>query len=281
MEYIKRLKAPSKDNAYYFKDNVFFNSGYGMPNCTCYAYGRIYELLKAKPKLPTSNAENWYQDTTYKKGSTPKLGSIICFKQGEYHNPKDGAGHVAVVEEIKSDGTIITSNSGYKSTYFYLQTLKPPYKLTDYELEGFIYPLEDNVDVIYQVYDNNLKKWLSSITNYNNSDTKGYAGVIGHSIGGIRIKLSNNDDILIRAHLKGKDWLSWVNKWDDTNNGYAGIKGIDIDGIQIKSNKNIINYRVHLKNNKWLSWIKKADDTNSGYAGIYGKSIDAIQVFIE
>jgi len=277
----KRLKAPSKSNKYYFKNNIFYKSGYGMPNCTCYAYGRIYELLDREPKLPTNNAENWYNDTSYKKGNVPKLGSVICFSKGKIHNGKDGAGHVGVVEEIRSDGTIITSNSGYKSTYFYLQTLKPPYKLKGYKLEGFIYPLEDSIDVIYCTYSNTLKKWLSSITNYNNINSNGYAGIIGHSLGGIKIKLSNNDTILIRAHIKNKNWLSWVNKWDNTNDGYAGIKGVDIDGIQIKSSNHVIYYRVHILKGKWLSWINKVDDTNEGYAGIYGKSIDAIQVYLK
>lgn len=280
--YIKRLKAPSKSNDYYFKNNIFYKSGYGMPNCTCYAYGRIYELLKSKPKkLPTNNAENWYNDTLYKKGSIPKLGSIICFSKGKIHNGSDGRGHVGVVEEIKSDGTIITSNSGYKSKYFYLQTLKPPYKLKGFKLEGFIYPLDDSIDVIYCVYLNSLKKWLPNITNYNNINSNGYAGIIGKSIGGVKLKLSNNDSIFIRAHLKNKDWLSWVHKYNNTNDGYAGIKGLDIDGIQIKSNNYKVYYRVHILNGKWLNWINKVDDTNNGYAGIFGKSIDALQIYIE
>jgi len=95
-----------------------------------------------------------------------------------------------------------------------------------------------------------------------------------------KIKLSNNDLVSIRVHLKNKDWLPWINKWDNTNSGYAGIKGNDIDGIQIKSTKHDMYYRAHTINGKWLSWINKVDDTSSGYAGIYGKSIDAIQVYI-
>ena len=43
MEYKKRLTVPSKNNKYYYSNNVFYKSGYGMPNCTCYAWGRFLE----------------------------------------------------------------------------------------------------------------------------------------------------------------------------------------------------------------------------------------------
>ena len=35
-----RLSAPSLSNKYYYSDlNAFYKYGYGMPNCTAYAYG--------------------------------------------------------------------------------------------------------------------------------------------------------------------------------------------------------------------------------------------------
>lgn len=41
-----RLSAPSSSNKYYYSNlNVFYKYGYGMPNCTAYAYGRAYEIL--------------------------------------------------------------------------------------------------------------------------------------------------------------------------------------------------------------------------------------------
>lgn len=138
----KRTTAPGKDNKYYYKDNIFYQCGYGMPNCTCYAWGRFYELTGKYPKLDTGNAERWYNHTEdgYKRGKTPKLGSIICWE-----GVGSKAGHVAVVEEIYSDGSILTSNSAYKSTNFYMKTLKPPkYNMgSSYEFEGFIHvPME-------------------------------------------------------------------------------------------------------------------------------------------
>ena len=136
----KRITAPSKSNKFYYKNNIFYTSGYGLPNCTCYAWGRWYELLNKKPKLCTRNAENWYGfEDGYKRGNTPKLGAIAVWSKGKIGNGKDGAGHVAVVEQIKSDGSIVVSNSAYKSTLFYLKTYKPPYKIRGYSFLGFIY----------------------------------------------------------------------------------------------------------------------------------------------
>lgn len=138
----KRTTAPSKENKYYYSDNIFYKCGYGMPNCTCYAWGRFYELTGKYPKLDTGNAERWYNKTNdgYERSKTPKLGSIICWE-----GKGSKAGHVAVVEEINSDGSILTSNSAYKGTNFYMKTLKAPnYYMGDlFEFEGFIHvPME-------------------------------------------------------------------------------------------------------------------------------------------
>ena len=59
--YTPRVSAPEKSNGYYYgSKNIFYTSGYGMPNCTAYAYGRAYELLGTKPALSSGNAGKWY-----------------------------------------------------------------------------------------------------------------------------------------------------------------------------------------------------------------------------
>lgn len=139
-----RLKAPERVNGYYYSLNIFELCNYGMPNCTAYAWGRWYELMGVKPKLYTGNAETWYPKGMaydgYKRGQTPKLGAIACWSKGVAGNSKDGAGHVAVVEEIYSDGSILTSNSAWKSTNFYTKKLAKGYKVKGYTFQGFIYP---------------------------------------------------------------------------------------------------------------------------------------------
>lgn len=142
MSYQPRLQVPSVNNKYYNSNiNPYVSAGYGMfqngGNCTCYAYGRAYENLKSKPNLSTGNAKDFFpHKDNYARGTKPQLGALICWTGGSR-----GFGHVAVVEEIKSDGTIVTSNSGWRSSLFYTQTIKPPYKLNGYTLQGFIYVL--------------------------------------------------------------------------------------------------------------------------------------------
>lgn len=127
------------NNPLWYSNNPFYNSGYGLPNCTCYAWGRFWEISGGNaPRLSLSDAENWYAyNDGYERGNIPKLGAVICFADGPY----SGAGHVAVVEQINGDGSIVTSNSAYGGQYFYTQTLQPPNYLPEsgYAFQGFIY----------------------------------------------------------------------------------------------------------------------------------------------
>lgn len=140
-KYSARTSAPSKTNKYYYKNNIFYQCGYGIPNCTCYAWGRFYELIGSEPKLYTGNAETWYgKKDGYKRGKTPKLGAVICWRKGVVGNESDGAGHVAIVEKIYSDGSILTSNSAWGGSKFYTKKIKKGYALSGYVFQGFIYP---------------------------------------------------------------------------------------------------------------------------------------------
>lgn len=140
-----RMTAPSAT------DKNWINTGYGgknrcivinsstgsvIPNCTGYAWGRFMEILGSTPSLSTSNAGMWYSYTSdgYGRGSTPKLGAVLCMgKPG-------AAGHVAIVEKINSDGSIVTSESGYNSKRFWTSTRQPPnYCKPPYYFQGFIY----------------------------------------------------------------------------------------------------------------------------------------------
>lgn len=135
-----------RNNPYWYSLNPFYLAGYGLANCTCYAYGRAWELLDTarnytnQPTLSTGNAEDWYGYTQdgYERGPTPRLGAIACWADG----PFSGDGHVAVVEEIDPDTGVITcSNSAYGGEYFYLTHLSPPDYLpaAGYVFQGFIY----------------------------------------------------------------------------------------------------------------------------------------------
>lgn len=161
-EYVPRLTAPSKSNKYYYSNlNTLYAAGYGMPNCTAYAWGRAYEILGTAPKLSLNNAHYWYgynkDNGYYPYGQTPKLGAIAC-----WDNPSGG--HVAVVEEITAN-TITFSNSGYGYKTFYLTHAgigEANGGVTSYgwKFKGYIYILDGAVSKepegdIYQVDSSN------------------------------------------------------------------------------------------------------------------------------
>lgn len=121
------------------------NSGSCLPNCVGYAWGRFYEITGKRPALSRANAENWYGYTSdgYKRSQTPVEGAVICWRKGQAGVSSDGAGHVAIVEEVKSNGDVVTSNSAYGGTRFYMQTVTKAsgYSIgSAYTFQGFILP---------------------------------------------------------------------------------------------------------------------------------------------
>ena len=134
---------------WYSNQNPYEATGYGMPNCTAYAWGRFWEIgdpLGTGSNRPNPNDLPGYWDggmwwhkfngDVYQSGQTPKLGAVICFDRPGY------SGHVGIVEEIYNDGeSIVTSNSAYSGTFFYTQTLyrSNNYSYGSYICQGFIY----------------------------------------------------------------------------------------------------------------------------------------------
>lgn len=217
---------------------------------------------------------------------TPKAGDIIFYDwedSGSGDN-KGTANHVGIVEKVSS-GTITVIEGNYNEV-----VKRRNIKVNGKYIRGYGVPKYDaeptvaeKPDVIYQVYAGG--KWWGEIKNFNNTDSNGYAGVFGKEISGIRVKLSNGKTVTVRSHISGKartDWLSAINKWDDTSNGYSGWKGKPTDCIAMKAEGCTLKYRVHTKGGKWLGWITKYDitDYDFGLAGVYGKPIDAVQIAV-
>lgn len=111
--------------------------------CVGYAWGRWREILGKNHNLSLNNAENWWGNTAdgYKRGQTPKLGAVICWRKGKAGVASDGAGHVAIVEQIKSNGDIVTSESVYGGARFRTKTYTKAsgYALASHVFQGFIY----------------------------------------------------------------------------------------------------------------------------------------------
>lgn len=167
-----RMTKPESGNPYY---NRIATGGYsgaimGSPrcegadvlaNCVGYAAGRFNEII-GKNKFVyfqyPPNAEDFYDTGVsqgLKVGKEPKLGAIIVWAKGKTWTSSDGAGHVAVVEEIKADGSIVTSESGYgcASPFWTSRRYKENGNWgagTQYRFLGFVYQPEPSVptDVI-------------------------------------------------------------------------------------------------------------------------------------
>lgn len=140
-----RTTDPEADNPYYRTDGynrcIEISGGSALPNCCGYAYGRFMEECGiTECNLSRRDAENWYPNQDgYERGSVPKVGAVICWRKGETENPNDGRGHVAIVEEIYSDGSILVSQSNYSGARFETKILPYPYQISGQILQGFIY----------------------------------------------------------------------------------------------------------------------------------------------
>ena len=162
-----RMTKPESGNKYY---NTIANGGYsgaivGQPtdkgcnvlaNCVGYAAGRFNEIIGQGRFVYFNyppNAEDFYDTGVsqgLKVGKEPKLGAIIVWAKGKTWTSSDGAGHVAVVEEIKADGSIVTSESGYgcASPFWTSHRYKENGNWgagTQYRFLGFVYQPEPSV----------------------------------------------------------------------------------------------------------------------------------------
>lgn len=169
MVFTPRLTKPEAGNKYYITKakGGWSTAIVGNPtdrdcnvlsNCVGYAFGRFNEILgdTKMTHLQPVNAENFYavaQSQGLKTGQEPKLGAVAVWQKGATLSYTDGAGHVAVVEAINADGSIVTSESGYNcKNPFWTTTRK---KGTDgnwgggigYKFLGFIY-LPEDIEVI-------------------------------------------------------------------------------------------------------------------------------------
>lgn len=122
MAFIPRFQIPEKGNKYYNrKPEGYGTSIQGYPlqegltclsNCVGYAAARFNEIGQWNCwkyfNYPPNAEEFWTRETKLKHTSEPALGAIIVWE-----GIGSKAGHVAVVEQINSDGSITTSESGY------------------------------------------------------------------------------------------------------------------------------------------------------------------------
>ena len=159
MAYVPRLTAPDlNDPLYYSNYNRYYETGWGMPNCTAYAYGRCAELMGCYPTRPPvagdRDAELWgaYTQDGLPRGQTPQLGAIACYADGSF----SGLGHVCVLERDNGDNTWLVSESalnGYTFRASHSIAANGDYGYGNYIFQGFIY--------VPWVGGGNFKWWMS------------------------------------------------------------------------------------------------------------------------
>lgn len=160
MAFTPRMTRPEAGNKYYITKarGGYSTAIQGKPvdsdcdvlsNCVGYSFGRFHEIANCQSMnlFDPINAENIFanaQSHGLQTGTEPRLGALIVWQKGATLDPSDGAGHVAVVEQINKDGSIITSESGWNASKpFWTTARRPPYAYADgYKLLGFIYQPE-------------------------------------------------------------------------------------------------------------------------------------------
>lgn len=252
------------------------------------------------------NRNAWHSGDGNGKGNRNKIAIEICYstaEDAELFNKAEKLAAKFIAYKLKEKGwgiDRVSKHQDYSKKYC-------PHKTLDLGWERFLNMIREElgeetiaenatvknettntnkkIDVKYQAYTN---KWLSDITNYNEVNSNGYAGVFGQAISGFRGNTVGQEEtagkLIYCVHTKGGKWLGEITdrEKDKSGDDFAGILKKPIDAIMIKATKGTARCRVHLLNGDWLSWVTgyNKNDNQNGYAGILGKSIDAIQVEI-
>lgn len=156
--FVPRLTRPEAGNKYYITRAAggWSDAWPGSPtdkacnvlhNCVGYAYGRFNEIggYGCCKYLRPVNAEQFMQcKGALETGLEPRLGACMVWQCGATLKGSDGAGHVAIVEQIISPTEIVTSESGYDAAKpFWTQRRKKAdgnwEQGRGYKFLGFIY----------------------------------------------------------------------------------------------------------------------------------------------
>lgn len=183
------------------------------------------------------------------------------------------------MDSTKDTPIILTEEFADKAATAYVEVLA--------QIGGLVktaQPPEEEIHAIYKAY---AGKWWSEITDCNDVNTNGYAGVDGRTLTSLMAKATKGT-LKYRVHLLDDNrWLNWITGYDAQNSrtGYAGNIGEAIDAVQMQLEGvpgYEVMYRVSPTNSaKWYGWCTGLTDaTGDGYAGVFGKPIDIIQIKI-
>lgn len=276
MSFTPRLTRPEAGNKYYITKAAggYSSAIKGSPtdahcdvlsNCVGYAYGRFNEIAGegACKYLSPTNAENFIQYAGgLEVGQEPRLGACMVWQKGATLKGSDGAGHVAIVEQIISPTEIVTSESGWKSKKpFWTQNRKKGNgnwgQGSTYKFLGFIYnpavsvPKDttttstvvkgDGCTMKYTSAKPPMQCFMTQSRWHKNEGKTTVRGVLWHSTGAnnptLKRYVQPDDNALNRAKLleligvnkNGNDWNregQWVNgEWKPLKAGVHAFIG--------------------------------------------------------
>ena len=151
---IPRLEIPDKKNRFYIPRTAGglnpciqrpSGSSLQFANCVFYAVGRFAELWSIW--LPSADAERYVmlgKQKGFIVSQTPAAGSIAVWSKGSESTSSDGCGHVAIVEIVNENGSIVTSESGWSAKKAFWTTTRKAGgnwgQSSDYRFLGFVLP---------------------------------------------------------------------------------------------------------------------------------------------
>lgn len=131
--------------------------------------------------------------------------------------------------------------------------------------------------------------WNDTVTDFNDSDSEGFAGV-PYGSHDMLIAWTDTGTLRYRVHTEESGWLGWVQTADygDSVNGMAGIWGQTVDGVQMYYITPGGDYRQVYYRSQDVEhagyWDEVCDDGSTyggdDYAGVYGYALDRLQCYV-
>lgn len=145
-----------------------------------------------------------------------------------------------------------------------------------------------SVNIHYALH-NRYGAWNDAVTNFNDSDSEGFAGM-PYGSHDMLIAWVDSGTLRYRVHTKESGWLGWVKyaNYSDSVNGMAGIWGQTIDGVQMYYITPNGDYKQVYYRSQDVAhagyWDEVCDDGSTyggdDYAGMYGYALDRLQCYV-
>lgn len=145
-----------------------------------------------------------------------------------------------------------------------------------------------SVNIHYALH-NRHGAWNDAVTDFNDSDSEGFAGV-PYGSHDMLIAWTDTGTLRYRVHTEESGWLGWVQTadYDDSVNGMAGLWGQTVDGVQMYYITPDGDYRQVYYRSQDVAhagyWDEVCDDGSTyggdDYAGMYGCALDRLQCYV-